>query len=214
MTCTPSSGEADGINSNFERDFDSRNSGDQIPQEEVFLTVRKARKFFVGCFGIFMVLFLIIWYAILAFVFEEASNGRDAVNWPTTSGQVVETKVTSHTSTSSSGTGSSRTTSSTTSYIPWVLYRYSVGALELENHTVQTMTTYETRAEAKLVTEEYPVSSTVTVYYKPSDPDKSVLVPGISDETQLVLNIFSYLPVILFAILVMFWAIKKARSSL
>ena len=214
MTYTPSPGEADGINSNFERDFDPRNPGDQIPEEEVFLTVRKARKFFVGCFGIFMVLFLIIWYAILAFVFEEASNGRDAVNWPTTSGQVVETKVTSHTSNSSSGNGRSRTTSSTTSYIPWVLYRYSVGGLELESHTVQTMTTYETRAEAKLVTEKYPVSSTVTVYYKPSDPDKSVLVPGISDETHLVLNIFSYVPAILFTILVLIWVVRRMRSSL
>ncbi len=202
------------MNSDFEQDFESKKSGDSIPHDEVLLTVRKARKFFAGCFGIFMVVFLIIWYAILAFIFEEAGNGRDAVNWPTTSGQVVETKVTSHTSSSSSGSGRSRTTSTTTSYTPLVLYRYRVDDLELENDTVQTMTTYETRAEAKLVTDKYPVESTVSVYYKPSDPGKSVLVPGISDATHLMLNIFSYVPAILFALIIMFWAIKRARSSL
>ena len=202
------------MSNDFEQGFESKKSGDSIPHEDVLLTVRKARKFFVGCFGLFMVVFLIIWYTILSFIFEEASDGRDAVNWPTTSGQVVETKVTSHTSTSTSGSGRSRTRSTTTSHSPWVLYRYRVDDLELENHTVQTMTSYETRAEAKLVTDEYPQGSTVTVYYKPSEPDKSVLVPGISDGTHLMLNLFSYVPAILFALLVMFWAIKKARSSL
>jgi hypothetical protein len=95
-----------------------------------------------------------------------------------------------------------------------VLYRYSVDGLELENHTVQTMTSYDTRSQAMLVTDEYPVGSTVSVYYKPTDPDTSVLVPGISDETHMILNIFTYVPAILFVIIVMFWAIKRAKSSL
>jgi len=211
---TPSHGEAEWMNSDRKPDFASQDPRDPSPHQELLDDTRPFRTFFAGCFGVFLILFFVAWYIVLAFIFEEASDGRDAVNWPTTSGQVVETKVTSHTSTSSSG--SSRTRSSTTSYRPWVLYRYrySVGGLELDNHKVQIMTSYETRSEAMLVTDEYPVGSTVSVYYKPTDPDTSVLVPGISDETLLILNIFTYVPVILFAILVMFWAIKRAKSSL
>ncbi len=202
------------MNSDREPRFGFQDRRNQSPHQKTLDGTGPFRKWISGCFGVFLFLFFVLWYAILGFIFEEASNGRDAVNWPTTSGQVVETKVTSHTSTSSSGSSRSRTRSSTTSYRPWVLYRYSVDGLELENHTVQTMTSYETRSEAMLVTDEYPVGSTVSVYYKPTDPDTSVLVPGISDETHMILNIFTYVPAILFVIIVMFWAIKKAKSSL
>ena len=200
------------MNSDRQPNIGFQDRRNQSPHQKILDGTGPFRKWISGCFGVFLLLFFVAWYAILGFIFEEASNGRDAVNWPTTSGQVVETKVTSHTSTSSSG--SSRTRSSTTSYRPWVLYRYSVDGLELENHTVQTMTSYDTRSEATLVTDEYPVGSTVSVYYKPTDPDTSVLVPGISDETHMILNIFTYVPAILFVILVMIWAIKKAKSSL
>ena len=200
------------MNSDRQPNIGFQDRRNQSPHQKILDGTGPFRKWISGCFGVFLLLFFVAWYAILGFIFEEASNGRDAVNWPTTSGQVVETKVTSHTSTSSSG--SSRTRSSTTSYRPWVLYRYSVDGLELENHTVQTMTSYDTRSEATLVTDEYPVGSTVSVYYKPTDPDTSVLVPGISDETHMILNIFTYVPAILFVIIVMFWAIKKAKSSL
>ena len=200
------------MNSDRQPNIGFQDRRNQSPHQKILDGTGPFRKWISGCFGVFLLLFFVAWYAILGFIFEEASNGRDAVNWPTTSGQVVETKVTSHTSTSSSG--SSRTRSSTTSYRPWVLYRYSVDGLELENHTVQTMTSYDTRSQATLVTDEYPVGSTVSVYYKPTDPDTSVLVPGISDETHMILNIFTYVPAILFVIIVMFWAIKKAKSSL
>jgi hypothetical protein len=211
---TPSPGEAEWMNNDREPRFGFRDRRNQSPHQKILDDTGPFRKWISGCFGVFLLLFFVAWYAILGFVFEEASNGRDAVNWPTTSGQVVETKVTSSTSTSTSGSGRNRTTSSTTSYRPWVLYRYNVDGLELENHTVQTMTTYDTRSEATLVTGEYPVGSTVNVYYKPDDPATSVLVPGISDETHMILNIFTYVPAILFVILVMIWAIKKAKSSL
>jgi hypothetical protein len=211
---TPTPGEAEWMNSDRMPDFDSHYPKEASARQEILDGTRQFRKFFTGCFAVFLLLFLVAWYAVLGFIFEAAGNGREAVNWPTTSGQVVETKVTSHTSTSSSGSGRNRTTSSSTSYVPWVLYRYSVSGLELENHEVQIMTSYDTREEAMLVTDEYPVGSTVAVYYKPDDPGISILVPGISDETLLIMNIFTYIPVILFAFLVMFWAIKKARSSL
>jgi hypothetical protein len=211
---TPSPGEARWMNSDRKPDFDSRDPRDASPHQELLDDTRQFRKYFTGCIGVFLILFFVAWYIVLGFIFEEANDGRDAVNWPTTSGQVVETKVTSHTSTSSIGSGSRTTTSSSTSYIPWVLYRYSVGGLELDNHKVQIMTSYETRSEAMLVTDEYPVGSTVTVHYKPDDPDKSVLVPGIPEDTYLILNLFTYIPAGIFAILVLIWAVRRMRSSL
>ncbi len=202
------------MNSDRKPDFDSQDPRDPSPHQELLDDTQKIRKFVFGCIGAVLLLFFVAWYIVLGIIFEEANDGRDAVNWPTTSGQVVETKVTSHTSTSSSGSGRSRATSSTTSYVPWVLYRYSVGGLELENHKVQTMTSYDTRAEAKQVIEQYPVDSTVTVYYKPDDPDKSVLVPGIPEDTYLILNLFTYIPAGIIAILLLIWVVRRMRSSL
>ena len=196
------------MNNHQEPDFDAQDLADQQPHQELLDKSPQARKFFNGCFGVFLILFLIIWYIALGFIFEEANEAKDAVNWPTTSGQVVETKVTSHTS---SGSGSRK---SRTSYKSWVLYRYNIGGQTLENDVVQVMTSHDSRAEAKKVTDQYPVGSEVTVYYKMDEPETSVLVPGISDESQLVLTIFTYVPITLFSIFVLFWILKRMRSSL
>ncbi len=202
------------MNSDRKPDFDSQDPRDPPPHPELLDGRQTLRKFVFGCIGAVLLLFFVGWYIVLGIIFEEANDGRDAVNWPTTSGQVVETKVSSHTSTTSSGSGRRRATSRTTSYVPWVLYRYSVSGLELENDKVQTMTSYDTRAEAKQVIEQYPVDSTVTVYYKPDDPDKSVLVPGIPEDSYLVLNLFTYIPAGIISILLLIWVVRRMRSSL
>ena len=196
------------MNNDQEPDLDAQDLADQQPHEELLENSLPVRKFFNGCLGVFLILFLIAWYAALGFIFEDANDAKDAVNWPTASGEVVETNITSHTS---SGSGNRR---SRTSYHPWVLYRYNVGGQTLENNVVQILASHDSRAEAKKVTDQYPVGSEVTVYYKMDEPDTSVLVPGISDESQLVLTIFTYVPITLFSIFILFWILKRMRSSL
>ena len=86
------------MNNDREPRFGFRDRRNQSPHQKILDDTGPFRKWISGCFGVFLLLFFVAWYAILGFIFEEASNGRDAVNWPTTSGQVAETKVTSRTS--------------------------------------------------------------------------------------------------------------------
>ncbi|MEC9477195.1 MAG: DUF3592 domain-containing protein [Planctomycetota bacterium] len=196
------------MNHDQESDLDGHELENQNPHQELLNKSQKVSKLFNGCFGVFLILFFIAWYVGLGFIFEEANEAKDAVNWPTTSGEVVETKVTSHTS---SGSGNRK---SRTSYTALVLYRYNVDGQTLENDVVQVMTSHDTHPEAKEVTDQYPVGSEVTVFYKMEEPNTSVLVPGISDESQLVLTIFTYVPITLFSLFILFWIIKRMRRSL
>ncbi|OUU24057.1 MAG: hypothetical protein CBC13_04115 [Planctomycetia bacterium TMED53] len=194
------------MNYDQESDLDGNDLEKQTPQQELLNKSQKTSKVFNGCFGVFLILFFIAWYVGIGFIFEEASEAKDAANWPTTSGKVVETKVTSHTS---RGSGNRK---SRTSYTPLVLYRYNVAEQALENDVVQMMSSYDSRAEAKKVTALYPVGSEVTVYYKLEQPGTSVLVPGISDESQLVLTIFTYVPITLLSLFVLSSIIKRMRK--
>ena len=181
------------------------------PDPELVARRQKVNKFARGCFTGFLVLFVIAWIGFVTYFVNEANEAKEAKNWPTTQGEVLETRITSHTSTdnsSRSGSGGSNTT-----YKPRVLYRYSVDGETLENHIVQMMTSYDSRSEAQKVLDRYPVGSTVSVYYKEEEPSKSLLEPGLSAESQLVITIFTYVPFGLLFIVALFWGIKKMKSS-
>jgi len=172
---------------------------------------QKVNKVARGCFTGFLVLFVIAWIGFVTYFVNEANEAKDAENWPTTQGEVLETRITSHTSTDSSsrsGSGGSNTT-----YKPRVLYRYSVEGETLENHIVQMMTSYDSHSEAQKVLDRYPIGSTVSVYYKEEEPSKSLLEPGLSAESQLVITIFTYVPFGLLFIVALFWGVKKMKSS-
>ncbi len=53
----------------------------------------------------------------------------------------------------------------------------------------------------------------MSVYYKEEEPSKSLLEPGISAESQLVITIFTYIPFALISIIALFWGVKKMKSS-
>ena len=180
---------------------------------ELAAKAQKVNKFARGCFIGFITLFIIAWIGGISYFVKEANDAKDAENWPTTQGEVLESKITSHTSSDSGGSSRSRRRDSNTTYKPWVLYRYSVEGETLENHTVQMMTSYDSRAEAQEVLDRYPIGSTVSVYYKEEEPSKSLLEPGISAESQLVITIFTYVPFGLLFIVALFWGIKKMKSS-
>ena len=186
-------------------------SGIDQSDPELAAKAQKVNKFARGCFIGFITLFIIAWIGGISYFVKEANDAKDAENWPTTQGEVLETRITSHTSTDSSsrsGSGGSNTT-----YKPRVLYRYSVEGETLENHIVQMMTSYDSRAEAQEVLDRYPIGSTVSVYYKEEEPSKSLLEPGLSAESQLVITIFTYVPFGLLFIVALFWGIKKMKSS-
>ena len=181
------------------------------PDPELAAKALTVNKFARGCFIGFITLFIIAWIGFITYFVNEANDAKEAENWPTTQGEVLETRITSHTSTdnsSHSGSGGSNTT-----YKPRVLYRYSVEGETLENHIVQMMTSYDSRSQAQKVLDRYPIGSAVRVYYKEEEPSKSLLEPGISAESQLVITIFTYIPFGLLFIVALFWGVKKMKSS-
>lgn len=188
-------------------------SGPDQADPELVAKAQKVNKVAKGCFTGFFVIFVIAWIGGVSYFVNEANEAKEADSWPTAQGEVLENKITSHTSSDSAGSSRSRRRNSNTTYKPWVLYRYSVEGETLENHTVQMMTSYDSRSEAQEVLDRYPIGSTVTVYYKEEEPSKSLLEPGISAESQLVITIFTYIPVALIFIIALFWGIKKMKSS-
>jgi hypothetical protein len=161
-----------------------------------------------GCFFVGIILFLLTWIGFTSYFVDEANQFKEADSWPTASGEVIETKISSHRSSGSSSNRSRKTT-----YTPKVLYRYQVAGQEFENQLVQHMTSYDFKSQAQKILNQYPVGSTVVVYYQPEDPNSSVLVPGISDESQLVITIFTYAPAIILAIILFFALIKRIRRG-
>jgi hypothetical protein len=75
------------------------------------------------------------------------------------------------------------------------------------------MTSYDSRSQAQKVLDRYLIGSAVRVYYKEEEPSKSLLEPGISAESQLVITIFTYIPFGLLFIVALFWGVKKMKSS-
>ena len=98
-----------------------------------------------------------------------------SVNWPTTTGTI----------TSSAVSGISDECS------PSIWYEYSVNGKEYVNKEITTQQWNESmhKHHAEEIVAEYPVGSTVKVYYQNKNPSISYLVIGVS-VTNWVLSIF------------------------
>lgn len=108
---------------------------------------------------------------------REYLRGRASLSWPTVTGAILESEITS--STHSSGAGrTSRAGSRSRSHSASVRYVYEVGGQAYEGRRIDFMTNSSGRsaAEAELVGLER--GATVTVRYHPDDPSLAVLRPG------------------------------------
>jgi hypothetical protein len=95
----------------------------------------------------------------------EASQG-----WPSTVGQINESRVAHSTHTDSEGDSSD-------SYTPYVTYTYQVAgqAYTGKDITFGFKQGYSNASKAQAVVGKYPLDAQVSVYYDPADPQKAVL---------------------------------------
>ena len=95
----------------------------------------------------------------------EASQG-----WPSTAGQISESRVAHSTHTDTEG-------DSTDSYTPYIEYTYQVAGQDYTGRDLTFGFTqgYGNASKAQAILAKYPVGAQVNVYYDPAEPQKAVL---------------------------------------
>ena len=126
---------------------------------------------FLG-FG-FMLVFGVVWTAIAVYIF---TRSRKSASWPEAVGKVLFTEVRRV----QSGTHSASTGSLT--YQPYIKYEYAVGGRRYDNanYSVAARPWTADPAPAAEILTRYPVGGDVPVFYDPSNPGDSALIPGDS----------------------------------
>ena len=126
-----------------------------------------------------MGLFLLVGIGLTFWGWTILQNARASASWPTADGIVTRSEVT-HSTDSDGGD----------SYSPKVTYRYTVNNVSQTNTTIKFgENSYSSRRRAETIINNYPVGKNVTVYYDPEKTDRSVLEPGVSAGSYIVIGI-------------------------
>jgi hypothetical protein len=104
--------------------------------------------------------------------------GQESNSWPTVKGRIIKSYLHSHTSTSTSQNG---TISSSTSYSPLIHYLYERCGIHYRSKSMilgdETLSCSR-QEEAEFYLDNYPLHKEVDVFYNPSQPSMSVIIPG------------------------------------
>lgn len=106
---------------------------------------------------------------------QRIKNAQASLSWPSTEGKIISSRVESKISTNS---GKQRI--STTSYFADIMHEYTVRDKEYSSKII-SFGNYNSsdRSRAEEIVNRYPDGKKIQVFYNPSDPDNSVLEPGI-----------------------------------
>lgn len=126
-----------------------------------------------------MGIFLLIGIGLTFWGWNILQNARASAEWPTADGKVTKSEV----SYSTDADGGD-------SYSPEVTYTYTVNNTSYSNNTIKFgENAYSSRNKAEGIASSYPVGKNVTVYYDPEKPERSVLEPGVSAGSYIVIGI-------------------------
>ena len=134
-----------------------------------------------SCLGTLAIMgvFLLIGGGLSVWGWTILQNARASATWPTAEGVITASEVTE----SRDGEGHD-------SYSPEVAYQYTAGNQEHESYTIKFgENSYDNRGRAEAIAATYPVGQPVTVYYDPEEPGRSVLEPGVSGGSYIVLGV-------------------------
>lgn len=143
--------------------------------------IKKPSNWLGSCFTALFTggIFLLIGAGLTYWGWNILQTAKASASWPTVEGVVTSSEV-SHSTDSDGGD----------SYSPEVTYRYQVGDVFYENNTIKFgENAYSSRRKAENIAATYPAGRDVTVYYDPDQPDRSVLEPGGSGGSYIVLGI-------------------------
>jgi hypothetical protein len=101
-------------------------------------------------------------------------SGSQQKKWPTSAGQVCSTHIQEkHEEVISAERERARV-----GYIPVIEYKYTVDGKDHDSTTRSSIDKQYSRLIAQKIIDRYPIGKSITVYYKPGNPDESVLEPG------------------------------------
>jgi hypothetical protein len=126
-------------------------------------------------------IFLFLGVVVAGAILWNLIKGMKAKNWPAAPGQVVASQVTVNVSYDDDGDRS-------TTYGADIMYRYTVDGYEY-NGNRRTFADYKSsnRNRAEKIVGQYAPATDVPVYYRPDDPEESVLEPGVNAVSFLLL---------------------------
>ncbi len=121
---------------------------------------------------------------LLAFVLGTPllNEGRASETWPSTTGVVSESELSSR-----RVTGGDKNAGSHTRHFPVVKYTYELDGTEFTGDRLRIGGQEGTETEMRSILEQYPVGSEVTVFYSPDAPQQSVLQTGVFGGTFVAL---------------------------
>ena len=121
-----------------------------------------------GGFGIFV--FFVIGIVIIILSIRARKKAEASQSWPAVPGQIISAEIKKDISEDADGY-------TTTMYKPIVTYSYNVmgQAYQSSKMAFGMTTSYGRTAKAQEVLDQYPLNSTVNVYYDPENPAEAVL---------------------------------------
>ena len=134
-----------------------------------------------GCFsGLWIWLFfLLVGAGVSYYGWTILRSARASASWPSVTGQVTRAYV--DYSTDAEGADS---------YQPVLVYAYTVADQTFGGSRIKFgENSYGSERPARAIVDRYPAGTRVAVYYDPADPERSVLEPGVSGGSYLVLGI-------------------------
>lgn len=153
-------------------------------------------------FGLLYLLLLAVALAGVAFTAQGAwltYNGLRSANWPSALGTITESRVT----TSEPG-------ESQPMYGAEIAYSFRVESRAYTGDTVSFSVDSVNQSVAESQVRKYPKGKAVLVYYDPNDASKSVLEPGFTEDTYILLfSGFMFLA----GSLLLGWAVRRLRNG-
>ena len=142
-------------------------------------------------------------FSIIGYGLYCVHYGHASLAWPTCTGTVTDSEV--HRSRRSGGRSGGVDT-----FRPKITYSYTVAGQQYtgNRYAIGDPASSGIR-EAQKIVGEHPVGSEVTVYYSPSRPGTSVLVPGVQPLARNLCifgAVFSAIPLV---VLLMFWRMSR-----
>lgn len=110
-----------------------------------------------------------------AIAYDNYQDGEATKAWPSTSGEVLSANVEEKERRERDSDGRSRTRYT---YTPRVTYAYTIQGVDYTGHRIRADDSGGDRDKAFDTINDFPVGSTVDVYYDPSNPSSSVLRQG------------------------------------
>lgn len=140
--------------------------------------------FGVVCLGALFLIFAGIGVWLILRYQQNKQKARQSVNWPTTSGRVIESRISEHESEDEDG-------HTTSTYAPVVRFEYQVEGVTYTSDRmgVGSNIAISNRKKVEQRIAGYPQGRLVRVYYNPQNPAEAVLETRLTSKAELVTGI-------------------------